>query len=120
MKILLRILTSLALLSFFLNAFAHTSLKDSVPTADAVLSGTPKELTLNFAKAVRLAKITLNEKLGGPVAIDFKPSVQASTIFSIILPLLSTGYYTVIWTVIGSDGHKVSGDFNFTVSDQVK
>ncbi|MEI8640987.1 copper resistance protein CopC [Pseudoalteromonas sp. Hal099] len=46
---------------------------------------------------------------------DFKPSATPSTDFNWSLPSLAQGTYTVKWTALGGDGHKMTGTFRFMV-----
>ena len=73
----------------------------------------PERLTLTFSGDVRLAKVTMKDSANQSVDFEFKPSTSASSNFSWDLPNLNAGRYSVNWVVLGGDGHKMSGDFNF-------
>jgi methionine-rich copper-binding protein CopC len=49
------------------------------------------------------------------IDIDFKPITAAAASFSVEVPTLSTGTYTVSWTALGGDSHRVNGSFSFGV-----
>jgi methionine-rich copper-binding protein CopC len=97
------------------NVFAHAGLKSSAPKDNAMLMSSPKALQLQYTKAVVLAKVTMQDKQGAEVDIDFKPTTKASNRYDISLPALASGNYRVSWTVMGSDAHKMTGDFSFMV-----
>lgn len=96
-----------------LSVSAHTSLKQSTPAQDAMLMQSPEQLTLTFSGDVRLAKVTLKDSANQAVDFDFKPSATANSHFSWDLPSLTAGKYKVDWVILGGDGHKMSGAFNF-------
>ncbi|KGK00140.1 copper resistance CopC family protein [Thalassotalea sp. ND16A] len=97
------------------NVFAHAGLKSSTPKDNAMLMSSPKTLQLQYTKAVVLAKVTMQDKQGTEVDIDFKPTTKASSNYNISLPELASGNYRVNWMIMGSDAHKMTGDFSFLV-----
>ena len=98
-----------------MSAFAHTDLASSVPNKNAMLMESPEELAVTFEDKVRLVSLTVSNSKDEPVAIDFAPSMEASETFSYSLPVLMPSTYTVSWTIMGDDGHKMKGDFSFMV-----
>jgi methionine-rich copper-binding protein CopC len=95
---------------------AHAKLQSSVPAADAQLAAAPKTLTLNFSEAAQLAvlKLTLNGK-DVPVAVD--KNAKASQTFTLSLPALAPGKYSVQWSAVAADdGHVTKGTFTFSVT----
>lgn len=97
------------------NVYAHAGLKSSAPKDNAMLMSSPKALQLQYTKAVVLAKVTMQDKQGAEVNINFKPTTKASSSYSISLPALASGNYQVSWMVMGSDAHKMTGEFSFMV-----
>ena len=95
---------------------AHAKLLSSSPADKAQLPQAPKSLSLKFSETARLAMIKLSS--GGkdiPVAVD--PSAKPSESFSLALPSLGPGTYTVQWTAMASDdGHVTKGSFSFSVT----
>lgn len=115
MKILSIIIIS-GLLLFSSALFAHTGMQSTIPTNNAVLQEAPKTLSLTFKAAVRLMKVGLRDNKLEPVILDFKPTAQPAKSFFIDLPKLTTvGTYNASWMVMGKDGHKMKGNFIFTV-----
>lgn len=93
---------------------AHTGLESAVPADGAVLHAAPATLALNFSGDVQLLKLDV-AGADQPVALAFQPSGTAAKTFSIPLPALAPAAYMVSWTVLGADGHRVAGNFGFTV-----
>mgnify|MGYP003149876758 CR=1 FL=1 len=81
-------------------ASAHVGLTSSSPEDGATLSESPTEITMNFSGDVRLARIMLHSDDGNEIAVKNN---------------LASGGYTVYWTAMGGDSHKISGDFSFEV-----
>ena len=97
------------------SASAHISLKQSIPAQEAMLMQGPEELSLIFSGEVRLAKVIITDEKNKTINFDFKPSATPSTDFNWSLPSLAQGTYTVKWTALGGDGHKMTGTFRFMV-----
>lgn len=110
------VLSSLLLLASGLLR-AHTHLETSVPADGAVLSEGPATLELSFGDEVQLLRLgfTVVTATDDTVKPDFQPSATAAKTFSIPLPALASGAYTVSWTVLGADGHRIEGHFSFTI-----
>ncbi|MFT4788474.1 MAG: methionine-rich copper-binding protein CopC [Paraglaciecola sp.] len=97
------------------SVFAHTGLTSSIPANNAMLMKSPEKVKVVFKDEVRLVSLSvLNAKVES-VEIDFAPSMKASETFSYDLPMLMPSNYTVSWTIMGEDGHKMKGDFSFMV-----
>jgi copper resistance protein C len=95
---------------------AHAKLKSSTPADNASLAVAPKTLTLNFSEAAQLAvlKLIIDGK-EIPVAVD--RSAKASQDFTLPLPALAPGKYTVQWSAVAADdGHVTKGSFVFSVT----
>ncbi|RUO56658.1 copper resistance CopC family protein [Pseudidiomarina homiensis] len=116
MKNVLKILVCVSLL-FSAHASAHVSLISSEPAAEEVITETPKVISLRFAGEVRLAKVKLHAEDGTMFPLDHAMSMTPQTAFSVpVKANLPTGSYTIYWTAMGSDGHKLTGDFSFSVN----
>lgn len=114
MKIL-NIIISTGLLLLSTSILAHTGLKSSSPANKAVLDKAPKELTLTFKGAARLMKVGLLDTNQEAVKLEFKPNAKTAKSFTVPLPELSVGKYKANWVMMGKDGHKMKGNFVFTV-----
>lgn len=114
MKTLIKVLTIVSLL-LSVNAYAHVSLKTSMPADQAILSQAPQSLSLTFSKNVKIVKLTLKNQQGEKIKFGFKPTKQASNQFSWQLPKLTPANYTIAMTFLGKDGHKMKDSISFTV-----
>ncbi|GAA0792075.1 copper resistance CopC family protein [Marinobacterium sediminicola] len=94
-------------------ALAHTDMMGSHPMDGAMMMEQVGELKLNFGKPVRLVNVKLISSDNRPVAIDFSPIMEPGTDFSVPVPVLKPDNYTVHWTTMGDDGHRMKGSFGF-------
>ncbi|MCD2344729.1 copper homeostasis periplasmic binding protein CopC [Ideonella azotifigens] len=98
-------------------AQAHASLKNSTPAAGSTVSA-PKDLSLTFNEKVEesFSAVTLKDAAGKDVATP-KPHIDTAdvTTLHVDLPTLTPGGYSVQWVAVGADGHRRTGNFNFTV-----
>ena len=94
--------------------FAHTALSEAMPADGAMVMEAPENLQLSFTEEVRLLKaaVMLGEE---EIDIEFKPSATAAKQFTVALPKLENGHYTVAWSVMGADSHRVEGKLSFMV-----
>lgn len=106
-------------------AAAHTHLVSSSPPANATVSA-PTRIELRFNEAVigaaAHAEIAMTGMPGmashAPMAITGFTAQMGKDRKSMTLLLrraLSAGTYQVTWTAAGSDTHRMSGNFSFTV-----
>jgi methionine-rich copper-binding protein CopC len=58
-------------------------------------------------------KLTNAQKKNVP--LNFKVSSDMKKSFDITVPKLAKSTYTESWTIMGDDGHNMSGSFQFTV-----
>jgi len=93
---------------------AHAGLAESNPGDKAVLNHSPENLEFIFSEEVRLLKVIVHDSSSMEVDTGFAPDSKAETLFSVVMPELSADTYTVEWTILGSDSHRVEGEFSFT------
>lgn len=99
-------------------ALAHPEIVRTEPAADAQLTTAPTEIRIIFNESVEGAFSDLQlfdaqgqrADVGGAALVPDDP-----TQLVLPLPTLGPGIYTVVWQTVGSDGHKVIGNFVFTV-----
>ena len=99
-------------------ASAHAILDSSSPSASAVVTESPREITLNFNEDVEssLNTIRLFDSEQHEVGIGkanrqtFDPSVVVAEV-----PELDDGLYVVVWHAVSADGHPVDGAFPFEI-----
>ena len=106
----------MALIATAPNAFAHAHLASSAPAATADIS-TPAVVTLRFTEPLeaRFSGLEIKDAKGATVKTA-KQSATDPTILSVapVAPL-TPGAYRVNWHIVAHDGHRMRGDFSFTV-----
>jgi len=98
-------------------AFAHDSLTGSSPQAGAALTSAPSTVTLSFGET------PMAEGLGvvvtGPDGRNVgarTPTVLDNVVVTPLVPLTTSGTYTVSWRVVAADGHPANGTFTFSLT----
>ena len=110
----------LALIAFILAlaaaAHAHSLLLSSVPPAGSTVNGAPA-VTLHFNNRIekKLSRIRLVPPRGEAQALTVRADGAVDALEA-PLPPLAAGRYRVDWRVLSTDGHVVSGTFDFSVS----
>jgi methionine-rich copper-binding protein CopC len=95
---------------------AHAKLQSSTPANNAKLTQAPKTLTLNFSEAAQLAVLKLAHD-GQEIPVPLDKGAKAGQTFTLTLPALSPGTYTVQWSVVAADdGHVTKGSFTFSIA----
>ncbi len=95
--------------------FAHSSLAHATPGMGEVIEEAPTTLELHFSAASRLVNVTITDENGKPVKLESNRVMTEQEGFSLPLPMLEPGSYTVHWTIMGGDSHKMSGSYEFTI-----
>lgn len=99
-------------------ASAHDELVSTDPAADSTLDELPTELTLTFSGELSTdagATAMQVTDAGGASLADGEPVVQGTTV-TLALAGAASGTVTVLWKVVSSDGHPISGEYGFTVT----
>jgi methionine-rich copper-binding protein CopC len=97
---------------------AHAVLRGSDPPADSVVTASPKQLRLDFNEP--LEPVFTSAKVAGPGGREIVTdkaqvdNADARTV-RLSLPPLAAGSYKARWSATGRDGHRVKGEFGFTV-----
>lgn len=86
----------------------------SIPANNAVLTQSPRALSLTFMHPVMLQTVSVSGPGDAPVQATFRRPQAPTLSYSIALPTLSVGAYHVRWTASGG-GHEMSGELHFTV-----
>ncbi|MCL1124296.1 copper resistance CopC family protein [Shewanella surugensis] len=97
---------------FSTSVLAHVGLVGSMPTEGAMLNQSPSQLELNFSAPVRLVKLRLNDG-DKDIALTLPNHGESQSDFSVSLPVLMAGNYQVTWMIMGNDGHKMKGQYQF-------
>ena len=97
---------------------AHSLLLESAPAAGATLASAPGQLVLRFNNRIEksLSRVRLLD--AGGVAQPLVVNVDAGPADRVIAPVppLAPGAWRVEWQVLSTDGHVVSGRFEFRVA----
>lgn len=95
-------------------AWSHAHLQASSPADHSTLAQAPDHLALRFNEPVHLTALGL--QAGGAAAGKLGPLPAAvAREFSVPLPALAPGTYTVSWRAASDDGHIMSGTLTFTL-----
>jgi methionine-rich copper-binding protein CopC len=98
-------------------AFAHSRPKTMTPAAGSVVSS-PAELSVYFTEALepKFSSLQLKDTKGAVVS-KAASVVDSSnpTHLELALPKLAPGVYYVHWVSVATDGHRLDGDYSFTV-----
>ncbi|HWL77632.1 copper resistance CopC family protein [Microbacterium sp.] len=100
------------------SAGAHDALTDSSPRSGDVLASGPSEITLTFSDRVfedsAVVAVSDSESRGW---VFGSPAVDDATVTVQLERELPDGEYDVLWRVVSSDSHPISGAFTFRVGD---
>jgi copper resistance protein C len=115
-----RLLVSLAAASIPLiavtPAFAHTTVREMSIADNARLAHAPESFTIVFSGQVGLASVTLANGAGQAVPLAFSPPREMAANYTIPLPTLQPGAYTLSWRTIAHDGHAMPGAVHFVIA----
>jgi hypothetical protein len=82
----------------------------------AVLDSAPTELTLSFNNTLIEVGTVINVTApDGSSAAEGEPRFAGRDALQTLKADLAEGDYLVVWRVVSSDGHPISGSFDFTV-----
>lgn len=98
-------------------ASAHDELIGTDPASGVTLDASPAQLTLTFSAEIAddpgASEVQVTDAAGTSLAGE--PAAQDNVL---TVPLVgeASGAVTVLWKVVSSDGHPISGEFGFTVT----
>jgi methionine-rich copper-binding protein CopC len=99
-------------------AQAHAKLESAQPKANSELAGAPAEIRLRFNEPLEAAFSTIALVDASHAAVGL-PSIALDkadpTVMFAAVPALKPGTYAVRWSAMSRDGHKVKGQYAFTV-----
>jgi methionine-rich copper-binding protein CopC len=99
------------------SAFAHSHPKTMLPAKDSTVSA-PAEVSIEFSEGLEPKFSSLSLLNAHGAVVSKVPAVLDpvdNKHLTLALPLLSAGVYTVRWVSSSIDGHRLSGDYSFTV-----
>lgn len=97
------------------SAFAHVKLESAIPAINASVASQPKNITLNFGEEVMLMNVKLLDAQRKDIPLNYQITHDMKKSFDVVVPKLKKGKYTVVWTTMGTDGHNMNGEYNFTI-----
>ena len=99
-------------------AAAHSLLLESAPAAGATLPAAPSELRLRFNNRIEkpLSRVRLLDGHGKVQPVALTTDGVPPDWLRGPLPSLAPGRWRVEWQVLSTDGHVVSGRFEFTIA----
>jgi methionine-rich copper-binding protein CopC len=99
-------------------ASAHSLLLESSPAAGATLATAPRQLALRFNNRIEkpLSRIRLVSGLGVDQPLVVTADGGTADRLTAAVPPLPPGRWRVEWQVLSTDGHVVSGRFEFTLA----
>ena len=102
--------------AFAAPAFAHTSVTAMSIAENATLATAPSEFTVTFSGPTGLANVVLTDASGQTISLDYTPPRQMANSYTIPLPALAPGAYTLSWRTMARDGHAMPGQVRFTIT----
>ena len=111
-------IAGLAALALATPAAAHSLLLESTPAAGATLPAAPHELRLRFNNRIEkpLSRVRLLDGQGKVQTVSLTSEGVPPDWLRGPLPPLAPGRWRVEWQVLSTDGHVVSGRFEFTIA----
>lgn len=90
-------------------AFAHSTVKSTVPASGTVMLSSPPEVVINFNEPARLTSVVLAEAGMPERKLPFTPPSGSATTFTLPKPNLGSGRNEIKWKALSKDGHPISG-----------
>ncbi|GAA4427145.1 hypothetical protein GCM10023169_26750 [Georgenia halophila] len=111
------VLASLVMVATAPRAAAHDVLLEASPADGETLTEAPDQVTLTFSNELIDSNraIVVTDSSGQTVA-EGAPALDGATATLEVPEPLADGDYTVTWSVVSSDGHRVEGEYPFTVA----
>ena len=97
-------------------AIAHDQIIDQMPNESEVLEVAPSEVILEFTgELMDITQLAMVVDADGTDWVSGPMQVTQRTALQPLLPDMPEGSYQVRWRVVSSDGHPISGSFEFAV-----
>ena len=105
-----------AMIGLAADAQAHTKLVSTEPSADTEVAA-PKTIQLHFTEGfeTKFSSFKLTDTDGKDVPVKIVESKDPKTLTGVPQAPLLPGLYTVTWTTVARDSHKMTGSYSFTV-----
>jgi len=100
---------------FTTSALAHTGLETSSPENGEVVTEEMREIALTYeGKIEQGGTLEVSNSNGQSIPVE-DVSIADTQMTGTFTNALENGDYTVVWNIIGADGHPIAGEFSFTV-----
>lgn len=100
---------------FTTSALAHTGLETSSPEDGEVVTEEMREIALTYeGKIEQGGTLEVSNSNGQSIPVE-DISIADTQMTGTFTNALENGDYTVVWNIIGADGHPIAGEFSFTV-----
>lgn len=112
-----RILAGITLATAAVAAWAHAHPVKMSPMPDSVVSA-PAMVSMEFSEELdpKFSKIVVDDAAGAAVSQTASQVDPADAKhMTLALPTLKPAVYTVNWTSVAKDGHKLTNSYKFTV-----
>lgn len=110
------VIAAAAILGFAAPAFAHDALESATPAAGTVVATAPADISFTFAEsALDMGNKIVVTDASGTDWVDGEVVVADRNVSAALKSGMADGVYTVLWRVVSSDGHPVSGTYVFGV-----
>ncbi len=90
-------------------ALAHTSVETANIEDATILETLPDAFSFSFGQPVGLIAFSILTETGEIVDTSFEPPKAPARSFSVPLPDLAPGRYTLEWRTLSKDGHPMNG-----------
>lgn len=99
-----------------LPAAAHDEMTASTPKDGAALVEAPEAIKLEFSGELQKMGSEVQVTSGDEAVTVDEPVIAGQTITSALPNDMPAGKYAVVWRVVSSDGHPISGESSFTIT----
>ncbi|QNK88520.1 copper resistance protein CopC [Sporosarcina sp. resist] len=111
----LLLITFVFMFIFTTSALAHTGLETSSPEDGEVVTEEMREIALTYeGKIEQGGTLEVSNSNGQSIPVE-DISIADTQMTGTFTNALENGDYTVVWNIIGADGHPIAGEFSFTV-----
>jgi len=117
-----KIVSMFMILSFLLSpnfALAHTGLSTSNPAINENVTQEVNRITLTFKGEVEPLS-TMELKKDGAVIPLQEVKINKQEMSGMLKESLENGTYTVHWSIVGKDGHPITGEIPFSVEQKTE
>ena len=103
--------------TFAPNALAHARPKVMVPAPDSTVAS-PKAIVVTFSEPLeaKFSSLCVTDEHGSKLnTASSAASANDPKTLTLALPVLKSGDYLVHWVSVAPDGHRMEGEYKFTV-----